>query len=147
MGTLPVGTFLESPRVSGFQRRRRRAVDLRRRHCQLPGAGKGLFNSRFAQTTRHGSHHEGNLFPIDFFPFTSVEQQDPVTGESGCGVARARKSGLLPKMFFINSATDYWTRAASLLHTDVEERKTSQLTPAFESTSWPDYLTRAHALA
>jgi hypothetical protein len=85
-----------------------------------PGAGKGLFNSRFAQFTRHGSHHEDNLYPIDFFPFATVEQRDPVTGEKADAFHRARKSGFMPKMMFINSSTDYWTRAASLLHTDVE---------------------------
>ncbi len=94
-----------------------------------PGAGKGLFNSRFAQPTRHGSHHEDNLFPVDFFPFTTVEQYDPITGERGDGLARARKSGFLPKMFFINSSTDYWTRAASLLHTDVNGKKDAEIDP------------------
>jgi hypothetical protein len=88
--------------------------------ANCPGAGKGLFNSRFAQFTRHGSHLEDNLYPIDFFPFATVEQTDPITGEKGDAFSRARKSGVLPKMMFINSSTDYWTRAASLLHTDVE---------------------------
>ncbi len=88
--------------------------------ANCPGAGKGLFNSRFAQTTRHGSHLEDNLFPIDVFPFTTVEQLDPVTGERGDALARARVAGVVPKMIYLNSATDYWTRAASLLHTDVE---------------------------
>lgn len=97
--------------------------------ANCPGAGKGLFNSRFAQTTRHGSHHEDNLYPVDFFPFTTVEQYDPITGERGDGLARARKSGFLPKMFFINSSTDYWTRAASLLHTDVMGNKDAGIDP------------------
>ena len=83
------------------------------------GAGKGQFNSRFAQTTRHGSHHEDNLYPIDFFPFASVKQIDPITRERGDNLALARRSGFLPRMFYINSSTDYWTRAASLLHADV----------------------------
>ena len=93
------------------------------------GAGKGQFNSRFAQTTRHGSHHEDNLFPIDFFPFNTVEQYDPVTGERGDGLGRARRSGFLPKIFFVNSSTDYWTRAASLLHTDVQGKKDAEIDP------------------
>lgn len=88
--------------------------------ANCPGAGKGLFNSRFAQFTRHGSHLEDNLYPIDFFPFATVEQKDPLTGKKGDAFSRARKSGFMPKMMFINSPTDYWTRAASLLHTDVE---------------------------
>ncbi|UCE18521.1 MAG: tetratricopeptide repeat protein [Gemmatimonadota bacterium] len=97
--------------------------------ANCPGSGKGLFNSRFAQTTRHGSHHENNLYPVDTFPFTTVEQYDPNTEERGDACARARKSGFLPKMFFINTTTDYWTRAASLLHTDVEGMKDAEIDP------------------
>jgi hypothetical protein len=93
------------------------------------GGGKGQFNSRFAQTTRHGSHLEEYLYPIDFFPFNTVEQHDPVTDKRGDGLGRARKSGTLPKMFFVNSATDYWTRAASLLHTDVDGKKDAEIDP------------------
>jgi hypothetical protein len=96
-------------------------------HCS--GGGKGQFNYRFAQTTRHGSHHEDNLYPSDFFPFNTVEQYDPKTGERGDGLARARESGFLPKMMFINTSTDYWTRAASLLHTDVEGKKDAGIDP------------------
>jgi hypothetical protein len=98
--------------------------------ANCPGSGKGLFNSRFAQTTRHGAHLEDNLYPIDVFPFTTSEQVDPVTGERGDGLARARESGFLPKMFFVSTTTDYWTRAASLLHTDVEGKRDAEIDPA-----------------
>ena len=98
--------------------------------ANCPGAGKGLFNSRFAQPTRHGSHLEDNRFPIDTFPFTTVEQVDPVTGERGDALSRARISGFLPKMIFINSSTDYWTRAASLLHTNVAGTKDAEIDPS-----------------
>jgi hypothetical protein len=98
--------------------------------ANCPGAGKGLFNSRFAQPTRHGSHLEDNRFPIDTFPFTTVEQVDPVNGERGDALSRARKSGFLPKMIFINSSTDYWTRAASLLHTDVTGSSDAEIDPS-----------------
>ncbi|MFC2171740.1 alpha/beta hydrolase domain-containing protein [Acidobacteriota bacterium] len=98
--------------------------------ANCPGAGKGLFNSRFAQTTRHGSHLEDNLYPIDFFPFTTVEQIDPLTGRRGDAFKAARESGCLPKFFFVNSSTDYWTRAASLLHTDAEGTRDAPIDPA-----------------
>jgi hypothetical protein len=93
------------------------------------GAGKGEFNSRWAQTTRHGSHLEDNLYPIDFFPLATVEQYDPLTGERGDALAGARDAGVLPKMMFVNSSSDYWTRAASLLHTDVEGKRDVAIDP------------------
>ena len=37
----------------------------------VAGAGKGSFNHRFAQTTRHPSHLE-DQHPADFFPFTTT---------------------------------------------------------------------------
>jgi len=82
-----------------------------------------------AQTTRHGSHHEDNLYPSDFFPFNTVQQHDLVTGERGDGLARSRKSGFLPKVFFTGSSTEYWTRSASLIHTDVEGKKDAEIDP------------------
>ncbi len=84
------------------------------------GGGRGFFNGRFVQTTRHGSQHEGNLYPSDQFPFTSVEQTDPVTGRRGEILARARQSGHIPKIIFTETSTEYWARAGSLLHTDVQ---------------------------
>lgn len=87
--------------------------------ASCPGAGRGLFNSRFAQFTRHGSHHEDNLYPVDVFPFTSVFQTDPDSNKSGSAYEKAKSSGTRPRIMILNSSTDYWTRGASLLHTDV----------------------------
>jgi len=84
------------------------------------GSGKGIFNYRFGQTTRHGSQHEENLIPSDFFPFNTVPQTDPVTGKTDDMLARARRSGRVPKIFFEQTSTEYWSRAASLVHTDVQ---------------------------
>jgi hypothetical protein len=85
--------------------------------AHVGGGGRGLFNARFAQTTRHGSPHEDNLYPSDTFPFTSTPSRDPVTGESGDILEHARKVAPLPKIFFTETSTEYWCRAASLLHT------------------------------
>lgn len=83
------------------------------------GSGKGGFNHRFAQTTRHGSPHEDHQYPADFFPFNTVPQEDPVTGDRGSLLARATAARAVPKLFFTNTSGEYWTRSASLLHTDV----------------------------
>ncbi len=87
---------------------------------EVAGGGKGLFNYRFWQTTDHGSQHEENLYPSDFFPFTSTPEVDPLTGQHGSELDRARGEGFVPKMFYEQTSTEYWSRAASLLHTDVE---------------------------
>ena len=97
--------------------------------AHVGGAGRGMFNYRFAQTTRHGSHHEDNLYPTDFFPFTSVMQEDPITGQQGDFLSRARKLGHVPKLFFTETSTEYWARGGSLLHTDVEGKHDVGLDP------------------
>jgi len=95
----------------------------------VAGGGKGLFNGRFVQTTRHGSHHEDNLFPADFFPFASTPQDDPVTGRRGDALQQARAAGPVPRIFFTQTSAEYWCRAASLLHTDVAGRRDLPLAP------------------
>lgn len=87
------------------------------------GAGKGFFNHRFAQTTRYGSPHEENLFPCDMFPFASTLQRDPLTGREGNTLARCRATGHVPKIFFTATSAEYWARAASLIHTDVQGKR------------------------
>ena len=85
----------------------------------VAGAGKGSFNHRFAQTTRHPSHLEDQQYPADISPFTTVPSTDPVTGDQGSMLDLGRATDSLPKIFYTTTSTEYWTRAASLLHTDV----------------------------
>lgn len=93
----------------------------------VAGAGKGMFNYRFRMSTEYGRQHEGTLSGSEFFPLAPVPQTDPVTGESGDTLARARTSGHVPKIIFTQSSTEYWARAASLLHTDVEGKSDLEL--------------------
>jgi len=89
----------------------------------VPGSGKGMFNYRFRMTTCYGTYHEGNLSGSEFFPLSPAPQTDPVSGRSGDTLAQARAQGCLPKIIFSQTSTEYWSRAASLLHTDVEGRR------------------------
>ncbi|MCK4766281.1 MAG: DUF3471 domain-containing protein [Candidatus Aminicenantes bacterium] len=110
------------------------------------GAGKGSFNHRFARPTHVGSHLEGKYMPADFFPFNFVpqverlassadkgpgdfksEQIDPLTGEKGDVLAIAKKLGKIPYIMITNNEAEYWTRSASLLHTDVLGKKDAPL--------------------
>jgi hypothetical protein len=88
--------------------------------AHVGGGGRGWFNHRFAQTTRHGSQHEDNLAPSDVFPFLSVPQEDPLTNRQGDLFARARATRSMPRIFYTETSTEYWSRAASLLQTDVQ---------------------------
>lgn len=84
----------------------------------VAGAGKGGFNYRFAMPTRHASMLEDHIYPTDYFPFTTATERDSVTGAVGSVLDAARRRGPVPKLFYTNESTEYWNRAASLLHTD-----------------------------
>lgn len=95
----------------------------------VPGAGKLTFNYRFGMATSYGTCHRGNLYGSEYFPFTPGVQTDPVTGETGDSLARLRQKGTIPKIMFVQSSTEYWSRGASLLHTDVEGKRDLTLDP------------------
>lgn len=84
----------------------------------VAGAGKGGFDYRFALPTRHFSMLEDHIYPTDYFPFTTSTERDPLSGETASLLDRARRLGAVPKLFFVNDSTEYWNRAASLIHTD-----------------------------
>lgn len=129
VGVSQTGRFLNHFVYEGFNSDRRSRLVFDGLIVHVAGAGKGLFNYRFAQTTRHGSQHEETLYPTDFFPFATVPQEDPVTGQQGDAFALARALGNLPKIFYIQTSTEYWSRAASLLHTDVQGKRDLPVDP------------------
>ena len=88
----------------------------------VAGGGKGSFNHRFAQTTRHPSVHEDHQYVADFFPFATVPQRDHITGEDGDVLEHAKEAKAVPKIFYTTTSTEYWGRSASLLHTDTQGR-------------------------
>lgn len=127
-GTLPVGTLVyghsQSARAINTMIWEGLHVDEQGRmvfdgaFLDGAGSGKGSFNFRFAQTSRHMSPDVELDYPTDFFPFSTVEQIDPVTEERGSLLDRARQLNAVPRIFIVNTATEYWARSASLLHTD-----------------------------
>jgi hypothetical protein len=56
------------------------------------------------------------FYPTDLFPFTDTDETDPVTHQTGSLLARARAANVTPKIFFTNDSSEYWGRAASLIH-------------------------------
>lgn len=102
----------------------------------VAGGGKGGFNYRFAQTTHHPKHLQGNYFPADHFPFhykpDGHVQHDPF-GQAGRLegdlFAEAKRLGKIPKLLVVNHEGEYWTRSASMVHTEVDGMRDAQLHP------------------
>jgi hypothetical protein len=107
--------------------RRRAVFDAAMPH--VPGGGKGAFNHRFAQTTRHPSELEDHQALADFFPFVPGPQTDPTTGETGDVLAVAKSLGHVPLVMYTGTSTEYWTRSASLVHTNVTGTRDAELDP------------------
>jgi hypothetical protein len=97
------------------------------------GAGRGSFNHRFAQPSRDAQPYTTFFYPTDVFPFTSVEESDPVTGaRDGLRVHSGRAAGTVspPKVFYVDGGYEYWGRAASLTHTSVDGKRDVAFLPS-----------------
>jgi hypothetical protein len=116
------GRFLRTFLYYGFNRdeRGRRVFDGVWAH--VAGGGRGSFNHRFAQPSRDAHPHMNFFYPTDIFPFTDGVQEDPATGWKGGLLERARRDGVVPKIFYTNGSYEYWGRAASLIHTTLDGR-------------------------
>ncbi len=81
------------------------------------GSGIGL-NVRFAQPSRTERNRQNHLYPEALFPFAYPVMTDPFTQKKAGRMAQCLSDNTCPKVFEINSANEYWVKAASLLHTD-----------------------------
>jgi hypothetical protein len=81
----------------------------------VAGIGRVFFSTPFGQPFRTRTWHEDHDFPEVEFPHSSATMEDPVTGRSG---AMMRGDATDPLLIETNTATEYWQKGASLLHTD-----------------------------
>jgi hypothetical protein len=89
----------------------------------VAGAARGSFNFRFAQPSRDAHPFYNMFYPTDIFPFTDLEETDPETGLTDGLLVRAIKDKVVPKIFYTNSAYEYWGRSASLIHISIDGQK------------------------
>jgi hypothetical protein len=121
MGISQTGRFLRHFVWQGFNadEEGRKAYDAML--IYVAGAGRGNFNHRFAQPSRDAQPLTPAMYPVDVPPFT----------DDGL-LERARAENVVPKIFYVNTAYEYWSRGASLIHTtpdssrDVEPAETSR---------------------
>ena len=85
------------------------------------GGGSGdQINYRFGQTDRTERNRQNHLYPEGVFPFAHQVLTDHLSGKTGGRSERGTASNTNPKRFEVNTANEYWCKAASLLHTDTQ---------------------------
>src|SRR4051794_21070978 len=85
----------------------------------VAGAGKVFANHRFGMPGRTATQHEDRLYPENWFPFGNAVATDPFSGSTGAILSAAPTD---PLVIETNSATEYWQKGASLVHTDPNGR-------------------------
>jgi hypothetical protein len=115
IGISQAGRYLRDHIGQGFNRdeQGRRVFDGVLSH--IAGVGRVFLNAPFAQPARTATQHEDHGYPENAFPFASARLTDPLSGRCD---ALLREDGCDPRLIEINTATEYWQKGASLLHTD-----------------------------
>ncbi len=128
-GTSQSGRFLRKYLYDGFNadEHGKRVFDGVWAH--VGGAGRGSFNDRFGQPSRDGHTWMNFFYPTDMFPFTDEPETDG--GFTDSLLARAKKDGVVPKIFYTNGSYEYWGRNAALIHISPDGKK--DVAPAPES--------------
>lgn len=84
--------------------------------AHIAGGRRGEFNHRGAQPSVQPTPSFGHRFP-----FADDPQDDPRTGLRAGLLDRQRQVGAMPKIFYTNTASEYWRGDASLAHTAVAD--------------------------
>ena len=123
------GRFLRDLVYQGFNADENGRIALDGVLAHVAGAGRGSFNYRFAQPSRDAQPTSSVFFPTDIFPFTDEPERDPLTGESGGLLDKAKAEGVLPKIFLSLTSYEYWGRVAALIHMSADGRRDVEISP------------------
>ena len=117
-GSSQSGRFLRHLLYLGFNADEQNRQVFDGLQVNVAGGSMGSFNHRFAQPSRHASAHFDAHYPTEQYPFADAPVPDPYSQENGGLLDRCEQQGCTPKIFYINSSTEYWNRGASLAHVD-----------------------------
>jgi hypothetical protein len=90
----------------------------------VAGAGKVFANHRFGMPGRTATQHEDRLYPENWFPFGNAAATDRFSGKTD---AILKDQPTDPLVIETNTATEYWQKGASLVHTDPSGTKDAEL--------------------
>ena len=121
------GRFLRTFLYYGFNRNEDDRIAFDGVMSHVAGGGRGSFNHRFAQPSRDAHPYMNFFHPTDIFPFTGRSQLDPETGREDGILTHGLDRRYWPKVFYTNSSYEYWGRAASLIHTDIQGKRDIEL--------------------
>jgi len=121
LGISQAGRYLQEHIYSGFNQDEKKRMVFDGVLIDIGGAGKTFTNFAFGQPGRTRGSHQDFDFPENWFPFAYGTQPDPLTGKQE-GILRNGSGkvgdGFDPLVMVTNTATEYWRKGASLLHTD-----------------------------
>jgi hypothetical protein len=126
-GTSQSGRFLRKYLYDGFNADEHGKKVFDGVWAHVAGAGMGSFNHRFAQPSRDGHTWMNFEYPTDVFPFTDEPETD--AGITDALLARAKKDGVVPKIFYSNGSYEYWGRNASLIHITPDGKRDAPQAP------------------
>ena len=81
----------------------------------VSGGGRVFVNYRFSQPGRYPRQHYDHLYPSDQFPHAYSVTTDAITGKTD-GILKRPDTD--PLVIHTQSASEYWQRRGSLVHTD-----------------------------
>lgn len=121
LGISQSGRYLQEHIYGGFNQDEQQRIVFDGVIADIAGAGKTFTNFAFGQPGRTQGAHQDFGFPENWFPFAYGRQSDPLT-EKQDGLLRNGSGrvgdGFDPLVMVTNTATEYWRKSASLLHTD-----------------------------
>jgi hypothetical protein len=88
----------------------------------LSGSRRTFTNFEFAQPGRFSRQHEDHLYGGDLFPFSYATTKDPISGKTDGLLLECTKSHTCPKIFQLDSDTEFWQGRFSLVVTDTNGR-------------------------
>ncbi|NCF27356.1 MAG: hypothetical protein GWP69_08235 [Gammaproteobacteria bacterium] len=80
--------------------------------AHIAGGRRGEFNQRYGQPSVQPTPSFGHLFP-----FADEPQTNPQTGERAGLLDKLRERGVMPKVMYTDTSSEYWRGDAGLTHT------------------------------